>query len=337
MTDANTPEGTGETAWTVDEAAEHISGLLSDDPEEDTGAPEDNPEDDAEAEDVDASEAHEADEDETEAEDVEDDADEDDEPEMDGPLQFSEDLEVQLEDGSVVSLGELQKGNLRQADYTRKTQEVANVKRELEQKDQQITGVAQNLIQHGKVLEQLFAQTMPQRPTAQMAQEDPFGYQQAQALFFEHQERLQAAQQFVQQAAQQEEQRKSLEQQEKLQKAANELLSWNPDLADINKRRAFGEKLAASTAAYGFTLEDLNQITDVRVIKALADAAKYQELQKSKPKAVKKAQKAPPVTKPQQRQSEKGQMQRSKREQMKRLRKTGSLHDAAALLEGIIT
>lgn len=335
MTDANTPEGTGETAWTVDEAAEHISGLLSDDPEEDTGAPEDTPEDDAEAEDVDASEADEAEEDETEAEDTEDDAD--DEPEMDGPLQFSEDLEVQLEDGSVVSLGELQKGNLRQADYTRKTQEVADVKRELEQRDQQITGVAQNLIQHGKVLEQLFAQSMPQRPTAQMAQEDPFGYQQAQALFFEHQERLQAAQQFVQQASQQEEQRRAQEQQQQLQKALDELVSWNPDLMDMNKRRTFGQKLASDAAVYGFTPDDLNQLTDVRIIKALADAAKYQELQKSKPKAVKKAQKAPPVTKPQQRQSEKGQMTRTKRKQMDRLRKSGSLHDAAALLEGIIT
>ena len=113
--------------------------------------------------------------------------------------------------------------------------------------------------------------------------------------------------------------------------------AWKPEFADVNKLRAFGQKLAADMSAYGLSFDDINGMTDARMFKIMADAAKYQELQKAKPKAVKKAQKAPPVTKPQQRQSQKGQMKQAKRKQFDRLRKTGSVDDAASFLEGIIT
>ena len=189
--------------------------LLSDDPEEDTGATEDTQENDAEAEDVATSEADEDEEDDTEAEQPEDDADT--EPEMDGPIEFSDDSEVTLEDGSTVTLGDLKKGNLRQADYTRKTQDLAETKRQFEAKDQQLTGAAQNLVQQYEVLEQFLAQTAPQRPNAQMAQEDPFAFQQAQAAYYDHQERWQITQQQLQQARQHEEQRAEHEKQQKLQ------------------------------------------------------------------------------------------------------------------------
>lgn len=335
MTDGNTPEGTALTALTTDEAANQIEGLLSDDLETDTGAPEDNPEDDFDdADDAEDLDADEAEDDEAEADDDEDDADED-VDETDAPA-FSDETEIELEDGSKVTLADLKKGNLRQADYTRKTQEVAEIRREFEAKSSQIDGAAQQLVNQFQVLEQMLAMQAPQRPTAQMAQDDPFGYQEAQARFMEFQEQMQHVSAQMQQASQFADQRKQQERQVQIQNAMRDLIAWNPDFADAEKRRAFGQKLAADVEVYGFNKSDLDEITDPRVIKALADAAKYQALQKSKPKAVRKAQKAPPVTTPKQRQSQQGQMKRMQRKQFEKLRQTGRAEDAAALIKNLI-
>lgn len=336
MENANTPEGTGDTALNVNEAAEAITGLLSDDPLTDTDAPEDTQDDEAEAQDAEDSEADEAEEDDAEADEPEDDADEEEEPEADGPLQFSEDLQVQLEDGSVVSLGDLNKGNLRQADYTRKTQDLAEVKREYEEKNQQIQGAAQDLVHKFEVFEQLLAQTAPQRPTREMAESDFIGAQTALIAWQEHQERLHEIQGHLQQARGYQEQQKQAQKQQEMEKASQELFAWNPTLVDPVKRKAFGDKLLADVSVYGFTAQDFQEFSDIRIIKALADAARYQNLQKSKPKAIKKARKAPPLTKPQQRQSGDGNKRRAQAKQMQKLRKTGSVADAAPLLEDYI-
>lgn len=337
METANTPEGTGnDTALNVHEAADAISGLLSDDPLGDNDAIEDNQEDEADANDAEetdaeeADEADEAEEDDAEADEPEDDADE---PEADGPIQFSEDLQIQLEDGSVVSLGEYQKGNLRQADYTRKTQELADAKRDFEAKGQQIDGAAQQLIQQFEVLEHVLSQNAPTRPTREMADQDPLGAQSAMFAWQEHQDQLAQIQGQLQQARAFEQQRAQVELQQKMEQASQELVSWNPNLADPAKRKAFGDRLLAEVSVYGFTAKDFQELSDVRIIKALSDAAKYQQLQKTKPKAVKKARKAPPVTTPQQRQSAEGQKSRAQSKQMAKLRKSGRVEDAAPLLE----
>lgn len=79
-------------------------------------------------------EAEEAEEPEDESEEVdEEEVDEaDDGAEVDGPVEVADDATYRLPDGTEVSGAELRNGLLRQADYTRKTQEVADQRREVE-------------------------------------------------------------------------------------------------------------------------------------------------------------------------------------------------------------
>jgi hypothetical protein len=334
--DGNNPDGIAETALSVDEAADQLTGLFSDDPDEDTVALADTDDaDDAgdDADDIDAEDAD--DEDGDEAEDAEDDAEDEDDSEPEA-VALNDDLEITLDDGSKTTLKELKLGNLRQADYTRKTQEIAATKREFEGKSQQIESAAGNLVQQFEVLETVLQDAVPPRPTAQQFQEDPFGAQQAQAAYFEAQERLQQVQGQLQQARQHQQ---ALEQQkaaEKQQSALRELVEWRPDLQDMSKRVAFGQELIAAAANYGFAPNDFNEIWDVRIIKALADAKAYQELKSKAPQTVKKAKKAPPVTTPKQRQSQGAKQNRAVRKRLDALRKSGDVADAAKVFEQFI-
>lgn len=88
------------------------------------------------------------DEGEAEVEDAEEDGDdedtqdeddgEDDDEESDSPLELNDDAKVRLKDGTEVTLGELREGGLRRDDYTKKTQELADQRRELEEQREKI-------------------------------------------------------------------------------------------------------------------------------------------------------------------------------------------------------
>ena len=83
---------------------------------------------------------------ETEVEDAEDgDTDEDheqpeesDEEDPEGPVELDDEAKVRLKDGTEVTLAELREGALRRDDYTRKTQELADQRRELEEQREKI-------------------------------------------------------------------------------------------------------------------------------------------------------------------------------------------------------
>lgn len=70
--------------------------------------------------------------------DPEDDDPEDDEEQSDGPLALEDDATVRLKDGTETTVKELRDGALRRDDYTRKTQELADKRRELEEQQEKI-------------------------------------------------------------------------------------------------------------------------------------------------------------------------------------------------------
>jgi hypothetical protein len=72
-----------------------------------------------------------------------------------------------------------------------------------------------------------------------------------------------------------------------------------PDFADSKKATALREKLVTvGTNHYGYTTDEISQITDARAIKVLHDAQKYQDIISGKSKAVGKTKSARPVLKP---------------------------------------
>lgn len=331
MDDANNPAGTGDTALSVDDAAAQLTSMWDDDPETDTDDHDAEPEAEHEADAEDEGDLDEAD---AEADETAD-SDEDDEQE-DGDAEqaasVTDETEVDLGDGRKLPLAELKSGYLRQADYTRKTQEVAEARRRVAEKDSQLDGAVKNVIQRFEVLEQVLAKAVPPPPSVEMAAQDPFGYQEQQARHIDAMQKLQAVQQQLAEAKGTEKSLTEQKEQERRKAEFEALVAWKPDLADPTKRETFGRGLMAAAERYGYTKDDFNQLWDHRLIKVLDDARRYQDLKAKAPATVQKARKAPPAITPKQRQSPGSTQARGANDAMKRLQKTGSIDDAARVL-----
>lgn len=98
----------------------------------------------------------------------------------------------------------------------------------------------------------------------------------------------------------------------------------------------WGQDVATEVAKFaiskGFTQDELSALYDPRTVHVLWDAMQYQKLQASKPQVLNKARQAPPVSKPgavDQTNSSGGNKERVYRD---RLRKSGSIEDAAQWL-----
>lgn len=270
----------------TDEAAplERFESLLASEDEE--GGPEtDAPEDEGQAEDDgEEVEAEAEDEAEAEAEESDDeDEDESDDAEPDGPGEITVDF-----DGEPLTLTaeEVKSGYLRQADYTRKTQELADQRKAFEAEAQrQIEAINQRIATLNQLQE-------PEPDWARLRDEDPIGYIQQRDAWMEKQQKVQSLmQQRQQETAAQYQQR--LEQ----ERAAlmDALPSWRDDAVRQKESAAITETL---TGAYGFTPEELNGLADHRLVRVARDAMKYQQLQKSKPGVTKKTAGKPKVAKP---------------------------------------
>lgn len=175
-----------------------------------------------------------------------------------------------------------------QADYTRKTQEVAEIRRAVEARQQAIEQTAQmqqaHIQAYGQVaaIDARLAQFQNLNWT-QLNAQDPV---QAQALLIEQTQLQQARQVAAQQVQQLEQragqQRTQLTQQRRMEaasQAAREIPGWNDELANA----------VSSTVmkTYGITAEELQTVADSRFYKILHDAHQFQVLKAKQAEALK--------------------------------------------------
>jgi hypothetical protein len=194
---------------------------------------------------------------------------------------------------------ELKEALLRQSDYTRKTQEVAEMRRTVEQQaqlfQQQQQVFASNFDKAAELKEiQNRLSQFDQIDWQTLSDQDPV---QAQKLFIARQNlerQASAKSQEFQQSTRQYQQLIKQTRDQQLQVAAKELMQILPE---YNANLA--EKIRSSTKSYGYSEGELANVTDPRLVKVLHDAMKWQELQKGKPQALKKVAEAPRVIKPQ--------------------------------------
>lgn len=188
----------------------------------------------------------------------------------DEPEEESEDDTVELDDGTTATLEELKEAKLKekafQADYTRKTQEVAQerkaveaTKAQLNERTEYIESVVQNLSAY---LEKL----IPADPPLSLAQTDPGRYQYQRALrenaiaelnqLVQVKERIDTHKQAVST-----EEFKAYQDREQ---AA--LLKKRPELSDPARRAAFDETVKATALSLGFTEAEIAQTADHRIL-----------------------------------------------------------------------
>jgi hypothetical protein len=342
MADGDTSTDSG-TAMTVSEAASVFSSILA---REDGQPVAEKPKKQVEAsepsdEEADASDEVDETPDEAEADEAEDEdgaAEEDgseDEEDDAAPLPDTAKVTVEI-DGKPqeVTVQELKSGYLRQADYTRKTQQLAEQRKTLEP---EMHAVREERAHYAAILPAL-AQQLQELQKAQQPDmdrlwaEDPIEWVRQNALIEQREKRLVAVQQEqarLQQMAAREQQtalaRHVEGQREELQKLV-------PEARDKAKWDALRPKIRDYATSIGFSEEEVRSTYDARAVAALVKAMRYDELMTNKPKPnVAKA----PASAPSQAASTPTRKHTDLSKARMRLAKTGSVRDAASVFAKI--
>lgn len=231
-----------------------------------------------------------------------------------------------------VTLDELQKGYSRTQDYTRKTQQVAEMRKQTEA---QLTAIRAEREQYAQLLgalsEQVKAAAEPQIDWDRLYQEDPIEYVRQREVMRENREKaaaIQAEQQRLAEISQQ-------EQMQKLQthkaKESQALLEAIPTWKDPAKAKAEKAMLIEFGQKMGFTPQELGNIYDHRVVLALRKAALYDQMQAKRQGIKPVTNNGPKPAKPGAagRVSQMSDAVRAKQ----RLAKTGRVDDAASAIE----
>jgi hypothetical protein len=203
------------------------------------------------------------------------------------------------EDEVDLTLDELQLGYMRQSDYTRKTQQIAENRKKAEA---ELDALLAQRESYAAQLEQISTALNQSEPTQEywelLQNEDPIEYVKQREAWRDQRDaraQVQAEQERVRQ--EQYEQLQAQLQEHRAQEA-EKLLDVIPEWRD--ERIAQKERSALHTYAMrdlGYTESEVGRIADHRAIKALRKAHLYDELMKSKPAATKKAAKAPKMAK----------------------------------------
>ena len=232
-----------------------------------------------------------------------------------------------------LSLKELQHGYLRQADYQRKTAEVARAREEAEanvrgQVQQAQAAYQQQLAVTRQALIRAAAPELQNVDWNKLSTDDPAEFVRLSAKANNLQASLNAIDGELRQAAafQQQQQQAALAAtvQESLKVLQQDIPEWSDD--------KYRELLKGAVEDYTFKPEEIGAVYDARVIKLLHDALQWRQLQKAKPATEKKLVTVPKTLKPGTENQARNPAQTKLQEADTRLRKSGKPEDFAALL-----
>jgi len=232
-----------------------------------------------------------------------------------------------------VELDELINGYQRTADYTKKSQALAEQRKAIEAERvhlEQVKQERQAYAQKLQALNQFLGQQNQGENLEALKEVDPIGYAVKVAERSERDKQLAIVRAEQHRIAQQQQ----AEQQQSLQKhiasEAEKLNASIPELA-TPKGDEVRKQIREYAKSQGWSDQELGSVYDHRAVLTLYKAMKFEQLQKSKPEIQKKVQQAPkmlksgtsaPATKSQQ-----------EKQVMQRLRQSGKVRDAAAAFE----
>ena len=246
-----------------------------------------------------------------------------------------------------VSEDELIKGYSRQQDYTQKTQQLAEYKRQLD-------GAAQQYQQELANTQQVRAQYVDALATAiegnyghlqqfanvdweRLKTEDREEYLTKRDEYRQAQEHIEGLKAQANHAQQQQQQEMQVQHQQLLQEEHAKMVSILPEWNDPDTQRAIAKTISEFALTKGYTQEELSQLVDHRSILVLMQAKAYEDMTRKQHEVrAKKVKNKPKVVKTKAKR-EKAEVSQGKRKaKLKRLQKTGHVDDAASLLEDLL-
>lgn len=230
-----------------------------------------------------------------------------------------------------VTLDQLKQSYAGQDYIQRRMQEVAQMEKQFQAQTQQLAQREQQLMRLEQQVQQ-FGMTPPEPPSKELFDEDPIGYMQQKMEYDEavvqfNQRASQMQQLRAQQQAQTQAQQNAFKQEQ-----AKILAERLPDIVHPEKGDKLKSDLFNVGVSYGFSEQEMANVTDARYILALNDALKWRRLQQKKTKAAKGTESTTPVVKAgAKRRASEGETAARKKQQQ-RLQKSGRIEDAINLM-----
>ncbi len=232
-----------------------------------------------------------------------------------------------------VTQDELIQGYQRNADYTRKTQELAAEKQQtsdfVERSKKDVETKLAKLDQLNQAAQVQLQQEYAQVDFEKLYDEDPVEAARLEHKMRKKNEQLQQVQQQTQQL-QMEEFNKYLEEQQK------QMTVKIPEMTHPEKGPQFRKQMRDYLSSVGFNNQEIDSVYDHRYVLLVRDAMAYRNLQQAKPQIKKKAVNAPKVVKSGVSKSKGQQAAEAKRQQLSRLKKTGKVADAARIFRSLV-
>lgn len=235
--------------------------------------------------------------------------------------EISDDILVPMDDGKPLPLKELKAGFLRQADYSRKTQELGNKRRDLEALSNRVTASV-------TAVAEFLQSSIPKAPDPNLAISNPAQYVREKAL---HDNGMAQVAALIEKANAPKDALNKLtaEQRSELLSTENaKLTEAFPATTTPEGRKKFFEGTTSAARELGFTDEELAGITDHRLFKLAHYASIGLQAEAAKAKAKGKVVNVPPVAPNKRQPGASTNAARRNQEAKKRLARTGSIEDA---------
>ena len=337
-------EGDYSGSGSLSDAHQALLGLLEpeeDKPKKEEATPEDSDEEESEGSEEEQEEDLEDDESDDETEEPSDESDETEEEDDEDPLYAvkvdGEDLEIPL--------SELLSGYSRQSAFTKKSQALAEQRKEFENAQQHMGAEYQQIQQERqhyidslqRVIENS-AEGLGQYQSVdwdRLKADDPMEYLSKREELRESQDRIRGLQQQQADAMQKAEADFQKQHQESLQSEHVKMIEALPEWGEPEKQREIGTKIRDYAITQGFQQQELDSLTDSRSLLVLRKAMLFDDLQNADLKG-KKLKNKPRVIRAGKGAEKKQSAKKQRDAQMKRLRTSGHVNDAASLFEDFV-
>lgn len=230
-----------------------------------------------------------------------------------------------------VTLDQLKQGYSGQKAIQNRFQELAQIRKQLEQKSSEV-------LQREQVVNNLYNQSQqqgfmsqPQLPDASLAESDPIAYMEQRAKYDADMQSYQQQHMQMQQLQQQQQKQADEQHRSYVAEQADIIRGKIPELANPEKSQTHWKSLMDSAKEYGFSDEEIAATADARYIQMANDAMKFRRIVANRKKAEAKGKKAKPVVKAGAKKvaDPEGSL---KRKQFAKLQKTGRMEDAIDLI-----
>ena len=244
-----------------------------------------------------------------------------------------------------VTFDELLRGYSRQSDYTRKTQELSNDRKQMEELQKQynseVSTIQAERQQYMESLNQIIANSsagldkFANVDWQSLKDTDPIEYVTRKEEFREAQEKVQQMQQEQYNAQQRHAEESKQLRSHNLKEEHGKLSAALPEWGEPEQQKKLASEIRNYASGQGFSAEEINSLVDHRSLLVLLKASKYDAMQKADVKS-KKIKNKPRVIRAGKGRSSGDESKSKRTAQMKRLRGTGHIDDASALLEDFI-